>query len=318
MNTIEKIKKRLTDSQMKHIKTVKEGEGTLWVEFDFNGNDNKSFTYDFAKNYMRVIANEKETKAEILLYGYIGQDFWFDEKLDEESITDLAVVRTIRDLETKYNQIDIRINSPGGSVYHGDPIITAMRNSKAEIHTYIDGMAASMGFDIWIAGDVRHMSVNAKAMCHATSSIEIGTAQDMREAADRLDKFDDAAVMTFAQATELSEKEIRERFYDDYKDHWLTAEDIKELGLITEIDDYEVEEVEEKASKELIKEVTRIEVLKEKEELTSEEMVERLEAEFGGNIKIEFTDQEETEEAKETRMPQGKPIQALKNRISLL
>lgn len=279
MNTIDKIKKRLTDGQFSKVKTVKEGESTLWVEFDFTGDGEKTLTYDFAKNYMRVVANEKETKAEMFLYGYIGQDFWFDEKLDEESITDLAVVRTIRDLEQKYNRIDVRINSPGGSVYHGDPIITAMRNSKAEIHTYIDGMAASMGFDIWIAGDVRHMSVNAKAMCHATSSIEIGTAKDMREAADRLDKFDDAAVMTFAQATGLSEQDIRERFYDDYKDHWLTANDILELGLITEIDDYETEETEEKSSKDLIKEVTRVEVVKEKEELTIDEMIERLEGE---------------------------------------
>lgn len=273
MKYIEKIKQSLSEDQFKRIKTIKEGDNTLLVEFAI-GENQTPVTYDFSKNYMRVVANEKDIKAEIFLYGYIGQDFWFDEKLDQESITDLAFTRTLRELETKYTTIDVRINSPGGSVFHGDPIITAMRNSKAEIHTYIDGMAASMAFDIWLAGDVRHMSINSKAMCHATSTIQIGTAQDMREAADRLDKFDDVAVATFAHVTGMEETEIRAQFYDDYKDHWLTAMEIKELGLIEDIEDYKVDNVEQKTTKELIKEVTKVEVVKE--ELTMDEMIEKV------------------------------------------
>lgn len=293
MDYIDKIKKALSPDQMKRVKTIKQSDDSILVEFAI-GESKTPFVYDFSKDYMRVVANEKETKAEIFLYGYIGQDFWWDEDLDEESITDLAFIRTIRELETKYNRIDVRINSPGGSVYHGDPIITAMRNSKAEIHTYNDGMVASMGFDIWLAGDVRHSSINAKFMCHATSSFEFGTAQDMRDAAERLDTFDNAAIDTFVEVTGMEEKDIRERFYDDYKDHWLTSKEIKELGLIKEIEDYKVEETEEKSTKELFKEVTKVEVIKEtvKEELTSDEMIEKLQKTYGDRLTIDIQGEE--------------------------
>jgi len=101
--------------------------------------------------YFRIAATEADkSTAEIYLYGYIGQEKWWDDD-PTEALTDLEVVRAIRDLEQEYSRINVRINSPGGSVMHGDPIITALRNSKAEIHTYNDGMAASMAFDIWLA-----------------------------------------------------------------------------------------------------------------------------------------------------------------------
>ena len=37
----------------------------------------------------------------------------------------------------------------------------------------------------------------------------------------------------------MSEDEIRSKFYDDYADHWMTAKDALEMGLIDEIEDYE-------------------------------------------------------------------------------
>ncbi len=192
--------------------------------------------------YFKVVAVEGERSADLLLYGYIGQDYWWDEDLKEESLTDIAVVRKLRELESRFERINIRINSPGGSVFHGDPIIAAIQRSKAEIHTYNDGMAASMAADIWLAAPHRHMAQNAKLMIHATSSFAIGTAEDMEMEAERLRKFDDAAIASMARATGMEEADIRTRFYD-YKDHWLTAPDVEELGLITEVEEYETQDI---------------------------------------------------------------------------
>lgn len=190
--------------------------------------------------YFRVVTSQDNGRAEMYLYGYIGQDFWWDEDMDEESITDLAFVRALKELEKDNDEIHIRINSPGGSVYHGDPIISAMRNSKATIHTYNDGMAASMAADIWIAGDVRHMAENAKMMIHSTGTIAIGTAKDMRSAADMLDKFDSVAISMLAKVLKVDEADVKEMFYD-YEDHWLTAKEVAELGLIEKVEEYEVQ-----------------------------------------------------------------------------
>lgn len=190
--------------------------------------------------YFRAYYDKEGNTGELYLYGYIGQkaDPFYGED-PEEDITDKAVVKAIRELEKQTGRINIRINSPGGSVMHGDPIITAIRNSKAEIHTYVDGIAASMAFDIWAAAKNRHASINSKLMIHATGGFAFGTAKDMRAAADMLDKFDQSAISTFAAATGMSEDEIRSKFYDDYADHWMTAKDALEMGLIDEIEDYE-------------------------------------------------------------------------------
>lgn len=195
------------------------------------------------KQYWKVVAKEGEAAADLYLYGYIGQDTrWWGDEYKEETLTDLEVVRKLRELEENYSRINIRINSPGGSVMHGDPMITAIRNSPAEIHTYVDGMAASMAADIWAAGKVRHMGMNAKLMIHSISTVAAGNAMQMLEVADRLDKMDEIAINSFAADTNMSPDEVRARFYD-YKDHWLSAEDALELGFIGQIEDYPTQEL---------------------------------------------------------------------------
>ena len=99
-------------------------------------------------------------------------------------------------------------------------------------------MAASMAADIWMAGDKRHMASNSKLMIHRTSTFAFGNAQDLREAADALDKFDEAAIKTFVELTGMDEAEATSKFYN-YKDNWLTAQDALKYGLIESIDTYE-------------------------------------------------------------------------------
>ena len=212
--------------------------------------------------YFRAYYDKEGNTGELYLYGYIGQkaDPFYGED-PEEDITDKAVVKAIRELEKQTGRINIHINSPGGSVMHGDPIITAIRNSKAEIHTYVDGIAASMAFDIWAAAKNRHASINSKLMIHATGGFAFGTAKDMRAAADMLDKFDQSAISTFADATGMSEEEIKKEFYEDYADHWLTAKDALEMGLIAEIENYEtalpVQNPEKYSYRELLEQATK-------------------------------------------------------------
>ncbi len=195
-------------------------------------------TNNKGNEYFRVMTDTSEPgAADVYLYGYIGQEKWWDDD-PTEALTDLAVVKAIKDLEKSYSRINLRINSPGGSVLHGDPIIAAIRSSTADIHTYNDGMAASMAFDIWVAGKNRHAAAHSKFMVHATATVAIGTAADMRSAAAMLDKFDETSIASMALATGMDEETIRGEYYD-YADHWLTARDAKNLGLVAELEDYQ-------------------------------------------------------------------------------
>lgn len=186
--------------------------------------------------YFRVITSSDDDADELLLYGYVGQYGYEDDESDD--MTAATVVKAIRECDKKRRPFRIRINSPGGSVFHGDPIVTAIRQCKSEVHTYIDGMAASMAADIWMAGKKRHMASNSKLMIHRTSTFAFGNAQDLREAADALDKFDEAALATFLELTGMDEAEALEKFYN-YKDNWLTAADALKYGLIESIDTYD-------------------------------------------------------------------------------
>lgn len=220
-------------------------------------------------SYFRVVRGNSGGIPELFLYGFIGQKAWWDED-PETDITDIAVIKAIRELESEgHKRINIRINSPGGSVMHGDPIITAIRNSEAEIHTYVDGMAASMAFDIWVSSQNRHAAINSKLMTHATATIAMGTAKDMRAAAEMLDKFDQTAIATFSAVTGMAEDEVKTRFYD-YEDHWMTSKEAQALGLIEKIDNYEtkqaVQHPEKLSFRQLLSMAARVEMPEEPQE----------------------------------------------------
>lgn len=177
--------------------------------------------------------------ATIYLYGYIGVNWWNSE---ETQNTDENFIKQINDLQSKYERIDIHINSPGGDMMHGNAIVTAIQNSKAEIHTYNDGMAGSMAAVIFCAAPEgnRHMAKNAITMIHSPSSGIWGTAKTLRNEADILDKFQSTIVAIIAQATKKTEAVVVTE-YMDYEDHYLTYSDCLAAGIVAD-GDYEVEE----------------------------------------------------------------------------
>lgn len=196
--------------------------------------------------YFKIVAQEDGDTAEILLYGFIGEvrNMW-DERDEDKSNTDVEFARTLSDLEKRYSRINLRINSPGGSMYHGNAIVSAIRRSKAEIHTYNDGLAASMAADIWMAGQMRHMNSNSLLMIHSPSTICYGTAKDLRREAEMLDRFAQTTISVMAESTGMTEDEVRKAYYEDYEDHWMTAEEAVAAGLIDEIDSYSTEPIVE-------------------------------------------------------------------------
>lgn len=184
--------------------------------------------------YFRVVTSDTTGEDEIFLYGFIGnQKLWDDDPTEE--LTDLAVVQAIRAADAKNKPFHIRINSPGGYILHGEAIVSAINGARNTIHTHADGIVASMAWDIWLCGHVRHFPENAKGMVHCSGTYGWGNAQDMREAAEMLDKFDEASIIRMARITGMSEDEVKNRFYD-YKDHWLTARELVELGIIEAIE----------------------------------------------------------------------------------
>ncbi|AWW31851.1 hypothetical protein DN752_17885 [Echinicola strongylocentroti] len=176
--------------------------------------------------------------VDILMYGAIpswDQDTWKIKNTADK------FVRDFKALEKEYDRINIRINSPGGSLYHGFPIFNAVINSKKEIHTYNDGLAASMGGLLLLAGKTVHSAQNGMLMIHNAMSWGGGNADQLREMAKVLDKYDELIANKLAKKTGMTKEEVMDS-YLNYKDHYLTPEEALEEKFIDEIDDYEAEE----------------------------------------------------------------------------
>ncbi|MCK5219101.1 Clp protease ClpP, partial [bacterium] len=121
-----------------------------------------------------------EKKVEILIYDQIGED-WFGDGVQAKKFAE--ELRDLGDIET----IELRINSPGGSVWDGNAIYNTLRGHKATVNVTIDGLAASIASVIAMSGDTITMPENALMMIHNPATIAFGEAEEMRKAANMLD-----------------------------------------------------------------------------------------------------------------------------------
>lgn len=135
--------------------------------------------------------------AEIWLYDEIGR--WGISA--KQFAQDLKALGDIK-------HIDLRIHSPGGDVFEGMAIYNLLKHHPAKITVHIDGLAASMGSVIAMAGDIINMPENSMMMIHKPWGIQYGDADDMRQYADLLDQVEGNLVSAYRR-TGLSDDEIK-------------------------------------------------------------------------------------------------------------
>ncbi len=130
--------------------------------------------------------------------------------------------------------IDIYINSPGGSVTAGLAIYDVMRHVKCDVATVCVGMAASIATTLLVAGTEgkRYAMPNARIMIHQTSGGYRGTMSDARIYLEEMKKLFDTYVRLLSERTGKDPEQIRK---DCDRDYWLSADEAKEYGLIDSI-----------------------------------------------------------------------------------
>lgn len=131
------------------------------------------------------------------------------------------------------NELVVEINSVGGDVMAGLGIYNMLRNWAKDgktVTTRVTGVAASIASIIALAGDKREMPKNTFAMVHQASTFAVGTADDMRDAADTLDKVDGSLRGIYMDRMGVDEAKAKEIMA---KDTWLTADESMDLGFAT-------------------------------------------------------------------------------------
>ena len=138
------------------------------------------------------------------------------------------------DSEDPDKDINLYINSPGGSVTAGMAIYDTMQYTKADVSTICVGMAASMGAFLLSSGakGKRYALPNAEVMIHQPSGGAQGQATDIKIVADKIlqtkKKLNEMLAANTGQPYEVIAA-------DTERDRWMTAEEAKAYGLIDEI-----------------------------------------------------------------------------------
>jgi ATP-dependent Clp protease protease subunit len=147
-----------------------------------------------------------------------------------------AVVAQLLFLETENRTQDINmyINSPGGSVTAGLAIYDAMQHVSCPVATFCIGQAASMGAVLIMAGTKgkRHMLPHSRMMIHQPWGGAGGTAADIRIQADEILKLKLAINEIIAKHTGQPIKKIEK---DTDRDRYMDAQQALEYGMVDEI-----------------------------------------------------------------------------------
>ena len=139
-------------------------------------------------------------------------------------------------LESQDSERDIQIylNSPGGSVYAGLGIYDTMQYLKPDISTICTGMAASMAAVLMCAGakGKRYALPHSRIMIHQPMGGTQGQASDIEIEAREIQKLKKELYEIIANH---SGKDYEQVWKDSDRDYWMTAAEAKEYGMIDEI-----------------------------------------------------------------------------------
>lgn len=130
--------------------------------------------------------------------------------------------------------INLRVDSPGGSVFAARAMQTALRQHKARVVAHIDGLAASAATFLIAAADEIVMTVGARMMIHQASTLEIGTSDIFRKTAELLDSIDIDIAQTYAKRTKKPWEDMAEMMRAET---WFTAQEALDLGMVDRVFD---------------------------------------------------------------------------------
>lgn len=171
------------------------------------------------------LTNVSEDSATLYIYGDITSIKWFE---NDVCVYDLA--KEIGDLNGK--ALTVRINSYGGEVAEGLAIYNLLKSYEGEVTTICDGFACSAASVVFMAGTKRIMPRSSLLMIHNAWTWASGDADDLRKAADDLEKITQPSVEIYTSVSNLDADEIKSMMDAET---WIDADEALDFGFATEI-----------------------------------------------------------------------------------
>ena len=171
------------------------------------------------------LTNVSEDSATLYIYGDITSIKCFE---NDVCVYDLA--KEIGDLNGK--ALTVRINSYGGEVAEGLAIYNLLKSYAGEVTTICDGFACSAASVVFMAGAKRIMPRSSLLMIHNAWTWASGDADDLRKAADDLEKITQPSVEIYTSVSNLDADEIKAMMDAET---WIDADEALDFGFATEI-----------------------------------------------------------------------------------
>ena len=182
---------------------------------------------------MYEINNSAESQDTLDINIYSDVSSFGDYETSETGSMSAGRFKQALDKHPNIKNINVYINSCGGSVSEGVAIYSQLKRHSAYVTAYVDGFACSIASVIPMAADKVVMSDTSMMMIHNPWTITWGNAQQIRKEADDLDKIRDGCIIpAYKNRAKLSDEKLIELLDAET---YLTAEECLEYGLCDEI-----------------------------------------------------------------------------------
>lgn len=169
---------------------------------------------------MTMAANKT---ADIHIYDSIG--YW--------GVTAKQFAKDLKELGS-VSKINLHVNSPGGDVFDGTAIFNLLKNHDAEVESFVEGVAASMGSVVALSADRVCIAENAYFMIHNPSTFAWGDEHAMDRAKKLLSKVKNTMTNLYSSVTGMDPEEVSDLMDDET---WYTGSEALEAGFADELID---------------------------------------------------------------------------------
>lgn len=153
----------------------------------------------------------------------------------DDHIANLVIAELLfLEREDPDSDIELYINSPGGSVSAGMAMYDTMQLIKSDVATFCVGMAASMGAILLAGGAAgkRYALPHSRVMMHQVAGGYEGTVSDARIRLEEMNRAQDTLMKILAHHTGQDIEKVR---HDCDRDYWLSATEAQEYGLVDKV-----------------------------------------------------------------------------------
>ena len=154
------------------------------------------------------------------LNGTIAEESWFDDDVTPQMFKD--------ELFSGNGPVTVWLNSPGGDCIAASQIYSMLMDYPHNVTVKIDGIAASAGSVIAMAGTKVLMSPTALVMIHNPATTAFGDHKDMSKAIDMLDEVKESIINAYEIRTGLSHTQLSHMMDEET---WMNAKKAIELGF---------------------------------------------------------------------------------------